>query len=104
MVTALDYGAVIMNTKTTLETQPLTCLSAPLLDASGSANYIKTKFGVPCASKTLAKLRCTGGGPIFRRFGRLIRYEPHDLDAWAQGRLSQPLRSTSDDCVNPTQK
>ena len=89
-----------MNTESLAFNRPPISFSSPLLDAGNSANYLKTKFGVPCTIKTLAKLRCIGGGPVFRRFGRLIRYEPNDLDAWAQSRLSGPLRSTSDGCVN----
>ena len=69
---------------------------SPLLDTLASASYLKKTFGVPCEAKTLAKLRCVGGGPVFRRFGRLIRYERDALDAWAVCRLSPPLRNTSE--------
>ena len=68
----------------------------PLLDTSSSAVFLKATFGVPCEAKTLAKLRCVGGGPKFRRFGRLIRYERKELEFWARNRLSQPLQSTRD--------
>lgn len=30
----------------------------------------------------LNKLRCFGGGPIFVRLGKAVRYLPSDLDAW----------------------
>jgi excisionase family DNA binding protein len=36
---------------------------------------------------TLAKLRCTGGGPAFTRIGRAVRYRRSDLDAWMAARL-----------------
>ena len=77
---------------------------SPLLDTSSSAVFLKATFGVPCEAKTLAKLRCVGGGPKFRRFGRLIRYDRQELELWARNRLSQPLRSTSDaiQTIRPT--
>jgi len=85
-----------MITENTLHSGMAASHLAPLLDAVGATSYLNTKLGVPCTTKTLAKLRCVGGGPVFRRFGRLIRYDTNALDVWAQGRLSGPLRSTSD--------
>ena len=43
----------------------------------------------------LKKLRCIGGGPAFRRWGRSIVYEAGPLDVWALARLSAPMSSTS---------
>jgi hypothetical protein len=60
-----------------------------------AGEYLKSKYGHGSA-RTLAKLATLGGGPIFRRFGRIVVYDPTDLDAWAKSRLSAPLRSTSD--------
>ena len=37
-----------------------------------------------------------GGGPEFRKAGRTPIYEPLKLDAWAEGRIGPPVRSTSD--------
>jgi hypothetical protein len=37
---------------------------------------------VGLAPITLAKLRCTGGGPLFHKIGRAVRYAPEALDAW----------------------
>lgn len=37
---------------------------------------------VGCAPITLAKLRCHGGGPLFFKVGRSVRYAPADLDEW----------------------
>jgi hypothetical protein len=42
-------------------------------------------------------LATLGDGPIFRKFGRIVVYDPADLDSWALARLSAPLRSTSDE-------
>lgn len=35
-----------------------------------------------CAPITLAKLRCSGGGPTFLKIGRSVRYALADVDAW----------------------
>jgi len=37
---------------------------------------------IGCAPITLAKLRCTGGGPVFLKIGRAVRYARADIDAW----------------------
>lgn len=61
-----------------------------------AAEYVRSKWGVPCSPKWLAKLAVTGGGPVFRKLGRFPLYAPSDLDDWVQARMSGPLRSTSD--------
>jgi hypothetical protein len=63
-----------------------------------AAEYLRNVWGVPCSEKTLAKLASVGGAttPIFRRFGRIPLYLPADLDAYAEGRLGKPVRSTSE--------
>jgi hypothetical protein len=61
-----------------------------------SAAYVSTKFGFPCSKQWLAKLAVTGGGPLYRKAGRIPIYAPADLDAWAEARISSPRRSTSD--------
>lgn len=33
-----------------------------------------------------AKLRCDGGGPLFFKFGRRVRYRPRDLIIWIEAR------------------
>ena len=61
-----------------------------------SAQYVREKWGLPCSTKWLAKLAVIGGGPLFRKAGRTPIYAPADLDAWAQARIGQPQKSTSD--------
>lgn len=61
-----------------------------------AAEYLREQWGVPCSEKTLAKLACIGGGPAYRRFGRIPLYAAVDLDEFAQARLSKPVRSTSE--------
>jgi hypothetical protein len=61
-----------------------------------AAEYLRQQRGIPCSEKTLAKLACIGGGPIYRRFGRIPLYLIADLDAYAETKLSKPIRSTSE--------
>jgi excisionase family DNA binding protein len=52
-----------------------------------AAGYLRS------SPSTLAKLRLYGGGPVFTRIGRAIRYRRTDLDRWMSDRLT---RSTSE--------
>jgi len=55
-----------------------------------------TEAGYPIAWPTLGSLATRGGGPPFRHFGVRVLYRWADLLAWAEGRLSPPMRSTSE--------
>jgi hypothetical protein len=70
--------------------------STTYLRRRAAAEYLREQRGIPCSEKTLAKLACIGGGPIYRRFGRIPLYLIADLDAYAEARLSKPIRSTSE--------
>jgi hypothetical protein len=59
-----------------------------------AAEYLKVKYGHG-SWRTLAKLAVTGGGPEFRKCGRMVVYEPEALDRWAQSLLGAPQKSTS---------
>lgn len=37
-------------------------------------------------TQTLAKWRCVGGGPEYFKFGRAVKYQQADLDAWLDER------------------
>lgn len=52
--------------------------------------------GLPVSRNYLAKLRCIGGGPRFRKFGKHVLYRHADLTAWADARMSAPLANTAD--------
>jgi excisionase family DNA binding protein len=52
-----------------------------------AADYLRS------STSTLAKLRLHGGGPVFTRIGRVIRYRRSDLDSWMSRKLA---RSTSE--------
>jgi hypothetical protein len=60
-----------------------------------AAQFLTEDVGLQTAVKTLAKLRCVGGGPSYQKYGSLVVYGPEDLLSWAQKRLSQKVTSTS---------
>ena len=66
--------------------------STTYLRRRAAAEYLRGQRGIPCSEKTLAKLACIGGGPIYRRFGRIPLYLIADLDAYAEAKLSKPIR------------
>lgn len=47
------------------------------------------------AKSTLEKLRCYGGGAPYIRIGRIVLYDPDDLDTWL---AAHKRRTTSSDC------
>lgn len=55
-----------------------------------------TGAGFPVTEATLATKATRGGGPPFRRFGTIPLYRWGDAIAWAEGRLSPPVRSTAE--------
>jgi hypothetical protein len=61
-----------------------------------AAPYIVNTYNIPCSPKTLAKYACIGGGPAFRKAGRIPLYPISGLDAWAQSKLGPLVRSTSE--------
>jgi len=63
---------------------------------STAAEYIQSEWGIPCASRTLAKLAVIGGGPVFRKAGRTPLYPEDGLDDWARSKLGPRVRSTSE--------
>jgi hypothetical protein len=64
------------------------------LDQNEASNFLK-ELGLDRAPGTLAKLRCVGGGPVYRKFGRFPRYTPARLHEYAMSQLSPELTSTS---------
>lgn len=55
-----------------------------------------TARGFPIRAKTLSTKATRGGGPPYRLFGARPLYRWGDALDWAQGRLSPPIRSTSE--------
>lgn len=75
-------------------------VTAPLRRAAASV-YLKEKHGIERSPATLAKYASIGGGPEFRRAGRVPLYTPDALDKYAESILSKPVRSTSELRVAP---
>ncbi len=65
------------------------------LDRREAAAYL-TARGFKTSWKTLQKLASIGGGPRYRLFGNRALYTDEDLNQYAEGRLSEPRRSTSE--------
>jgi alkylation response protein AidB-like acyl-CoA dehydrogenase len=55
-----------------------------------------TEAGFPTSPATLATKACRGGGPPYRLYGRKPLYKLSDLLAWAEGRCSKTITSTSE--------
>jgi hypothetical protein len=68
----------------------------PLLRRADASRYLARIHGLSFATATLAKLAVIGGGPAFQRCGKIPLYNPTDLDAWAQAKLSKRVTSTSE--------
>lgn len=55
-----------------------------------------TAVGFPVKAKTLATKATRGGGPPYRLFGTRPLYRWSDALEWAQGRCTEPRRSSSE--------
>jgi len=66
-------------------------LSSALMIPQDAADYLNLSVD------TLAEWRCRGGGPIFHKLGRAVRYRLSDLDAWlAKRSFSNTTQSKRD--------
>lgn len=60
-----------------------------------AAAYLQDTYRF-CSRKTLDKIASVGGGPAFRKVGRIVVYEKSELDRWAIEKMGEPRLSTSD--------
>jgi hypothetical protein len=63
-------------------------VSEEYLTPADASEYLKRRFGIG-APRWLAKLRCIGGGPRYRRIGRRVLYKEQDLYNWASAQLGK---------------
>jgi hypothetical protein len=70
-------------------------MGANFLRRDAAAEYLKNRYGFG-SSRTLAKGIVTGDTPEYRKAGRIVLYELEALDRWAQAKISEPRRSSSD--------
>jgi hypothetical protein len=69
---------------------------AQLLRRRQAGEYLQQRYGFG-APATLSKIACVSSdGPPFRKCGRIVLYDPADLDMWASRKLSALMRSTSE--------
>lgn len=71
-------------------------IDRPRLRRKEVPDYLRMKHGIDIAYATLEKLASVGGGPVMQYIGRIPLYHKDDLDAWANERLSDTVRSTSE--------
>lgn len=57
------------------------------------ADYLQKK-GIKVAAGTIENKRRTGDGIPYRKFGRMVRYCPEDVDAWL---AKAPLMTSTSD-------
>ena len=61
-----------------------------------ASTYLRDKWGIIRAPKTLAKLAVIGGGPPFEKDGRFPLHTEEGLDEWARSQLSPLVHSTAE--------
>ena len=61
-----------------------------------ASDYLLNEHGIRRRPTTLAKDVVSGTGPRYRKLGRGVVYDVADLDDFAESRLSEPVRSTSE--------
>ena len=61
-----------------------------------ASEYLRQMHGLSFAPSTLAKMAVMGGGPAYRKAGNVPLYDPADLDAWAEAKLSKRVTTTSE--------
>jgi hypothetical protein len=66
------------------------------LEPREAAAFLTSVCNDPTSVATLAKWRVVGGGPVFFKRGRRIRYQVRRLREHSEARRSQELRSTSE--------
>jgi hypothetical protein len=70
--------------------------SSPLRRRNSAADYLTEIWGIPTSPRTLAKKACVGGGPPFRKAGRVPLYADEDLDQYAREKIGPRVRNTSE--------
>lgn len=60
---------------------------ARFIDDAGPIRFVNTESAaryLALEAHTLECYRSVGGGPVFYKFGKWVRYAVDDLDAWAE--------------------
>jgi hypothetical protein len=75
-----------------------------LLSRVQASAYLQESWNMPHSIGTLAKLAVVGGGPEFRKAGRVPLYPQDGLDTYARTKLSRRVRSTSELRAEPAKE
>jgi len=68
----------------------------PYMTPPEQVEYLFSAWGYKTSVRTLAKLRCIGGGPKFVKIGgRRVLSRPDWMDEWITQKTSHPVTSTS---------
>ncbi len=72
-------------------------MTAPkkLITPEKAVELLRERYGFGSVA-SLAKWRTIGGGPCFRKLDRFVLYDPDELIAWAEAKISAPFSSTSE--------
>lgn len=82
-----------MNSDTNFAVHSDRALPGVLLNRGDCAKLL-TEAGYPTSRATLATLASRGGGPLYRKYGRVVVYRWSDALEWAEKRLGA-FRSTA---------
>jgi hypothetical protein len=83
---------------------PIETLPGTTLLRREDCAHALTLAGFRTSPKTLASKASRGGGPPYHKFGRTVLYRWSEVLAWAEGRLSPALTSSSEvDAIRSTQ-
>ncbi len=64
-------------------------------------NTIEASEYLNCSASYLEKMRCFGGGPVYVKLGRSIRYRRSDIDKWLQAsRFSNTAQKEASSCLH----
>lgn len=67
------------------------------LNPRQAADYLTNNLGLKTSFKTLAKLRCIGGSPLYHKAGsKRIIYKIDDLNKWAEAKISPAYHNTTE--------
>lgn len=64
------------------------------MDKKQVSKYVTGK-GLPLSVKTLDKYITSGGGPVFHKYKKFVRYTLPEVDMWIEQQISAPYQSSS---------
>ena len=74
----------------------MTTQDKPGLPRREASIYLWDRWRLSYTPSTLARLASLGTGPVYRKRGPFAYYQNEDLDAFAQTKISGPMRKASE--------